>query len=117
MDTSANLALFLDRVIDGAEGRPDTETNSVILEDVLANQFCSVFDSRAPSRSVETASVPSLRLFGFAAAADGLLRGAAERAFHGAEAPASAGRLIDRCRRDDLDTAFGAVFVAKDEPL
>jgi hypothetical protein len=116
MDTSANLVLFLDRVINGAEGRPDTETNSAILEDILANQLCSVFDSRAPSRSVEAASVPSLRLFGFATA-DGLMRRAAERAFHGAEAPASAGRLIDRCRRDDLDTAFGAVFAAKDEPL
>ncbi len=112
MDISATLALLLDRVIDGAEGRPSTETSSAILEDVLANQLRSVVDSlsRAPSRSVEV-SLPFLRLLGFAAA-DGLLRRAAERAFHDAEAHASAGRLIDRCRRDDLDTAFGAVFAA-----
>jgi hypothetical protein len=33
MDSAATLALLLDRVIDGADGRTDHETTSAILEE------------------------------------------------------------------------------------
>jgi hypothetical protein len=79
--------------------------------------------SHASARKTEAAAVPFLRLLALVAA-DGLLRRAAERAgplakryaalaaFHGNEARRRAALLADRCRHDDLDTAFDAVFTA-----
>jgi alkylation response protein AidB-like acyl-CoA dehydrogenase len=91
----------------------------------LAAQLPSLVASlaRAPARAVEAAAVPFLRLLALVAS-DGLLRQAAARAgplggryaaladFHALEARREAALLIDRCRHDDFDAAFDAVFAA-----
>jgi len=91
----------------------------------LAEQIQSLVAwlSRASPRVVEAASVPFMRLLGLAAA-DGMLHRAAKCAgplapryaalaqFHGAEARSRAAQLSERCRYDNLDSAFDVAFAA-----
>jgi|SoimicmetaTmtLMB_FD_contig_31_18496515_length_544_multi_3_in_0_out_0_2 hypothetical protein len=86
MDTTATLAQLLDRVVDGADGRPHHETTAAILDEA--------------ARFAERHLVP---LAGrYAALAD----------FHVVEACRKAALLVERCRHDDLDAAFDAAFAA-----
>ena len=133
MDTAASEGATMIQGIDLLQRRVLRQGGDWVLADLVDRfapqpetaQLPSLVASlaRAPARAVEAAAVPFLPLLALVAS-DGLLRQAAARAgplagryaaladFHAVEARREVALIIDRCRHDDLDAAFDAVFAA-----